>query len=51
MEKSTENRVSYRILVDARHGTYYCIEPNGKSYIEKSTQKEFLRNGQTNNHI
>ena len=51
MEKSTENRVSYRILVDARHGTYYYVEPNGKNYIKKSTQKEFLKNGQTNNHI
>ena len=51
MEKSTENRVSYRILVDARHGTYYYVEPNGKNYIKKSTQKEFSRNGQTNNHI
>ena len=39
MEKSTENRVSYRICVDARHGTYYCIEPNGKSYIKRSAEK------------
>ena len=39
MEKSTDNKVSHRICVDARHGTYYCIEPNGKSYIKRSAEK------------
>lgn len=49
MEKSTENRVSYRICVDARHGTYYCIEPNGKNYIKKSTIRR-LSNVTTRKH-
>lgn len=27
-----------RFLVDKRHNTFYCIEPNGRSYIKKSTE-------------
>lgn len=28
-----------RILVDKKHGTYYCIDQNGKSYIKKEKVK------------
>ena len=38
MNKPDENKVSYRILVDSRHGTYYYVEPNGKSHIKTNNQ-------------
>lgn len=28
-----------RFLVDKKHNTFYCVEPNGRSYIKKSTEK------------
>lgn len=39
MDKPETKIVQTRFLVDKRHGTYYCYEPNGRSHIEKSTEK------------
>lgn len=33
----TEQKLS--ILVDKKHGTYYCIDQNGKSYIRTEKRK------------
>jgi len=35
--KRTEQQL--RILVDRKHGTYYCIDRNGKSYIKTEQKK------------
>lgn len=34
-----QNRLS--IVVDKKHNTVYCVEPNGKSYIKRSTENYY----------
>lgn len=40
-ENNQNNRTEQqlRILIDRKHGTYYCIDRNGKSYIKKEKVK------------
>lgn len=37
-ENNQNNRTEQqlRILIDRKHGTYYCIDQNGKSYIKNN---------------
>ena len=44
-----QNRLS--IVVDKKHNTVYCIEPNGRSYIKKSTENSPRGRYETDNHI
>lgn len=38
MEKPKTEQTRLSIVVDKKHNTVYCIEPNGRSYIKKSTE-------------
>ena len=35
MNKPDDKNEQLSIVVDRKHGTTYCIEPNGRSYIKK----------------
>lgn len=36
MNRNSNEDYKLRILVDRKHGTYYCIDRNGKSYIKNN---------------
>lgn len=38
MDKSKDKTSQLSILVDKKHGTYYCVDSNGKSYIKNNNQ-------------
>lgn len=38
MDKDKDQNYQLSILVDKKHGTYYCIDSNGKSYIRNNRQ-------------
>lgn len=38
MEKPKSDQTKLSILVDKKHGTYYCVDSNGKSYIKNKDQ-------------
>lgn len=37
----SDKNTSMSFLVDRKHNTVYCVNPNGKSYIKK-TNKNYL---------
>ena len=51
MEKSKTEQTRLSIVVDKRHNTVYFIEPNGRSYIKKSTENIPRGRYETDNHI
>lgn len=38
MDKDKDKTYQLSILVDKKHGTYYCVDSNGKSYIKNKDQ-------------
>lgn len=38
MNQTSKEQTRLSIIVDKKHNTVYCIEPNGRSYIKKSTE-------------
>ena len=38
MNQTSKEQTRLSIVVDKKHNTVYCIEPNGRSYIKKSTK-------------
>lgn len=38
MEKPKTEQTRLSIIVDKKHNTVYCIEPNGRSYIKKTNE-------------
>jgi hypothetical protein len=34
----SDKNTSMSFLVDRKHNTVYCVNPNGRSYIKKSTE-------------
>ncbi len=38
MDKDKDRNYQLSILVDKKHGTYYCVDSNGKSYIKTNNQ-------------
>ena len=38
MEKPKTEQTRLSIVVDKKHNTVYCIEPNGRNYIKTSNE-------------
>ena len=38
MNRPEDKNNQLSILVDKKHGTYYCVDSNGKSYIKNQNQ-------------
>ena len=41
MNQTSKEQTRLSIIVDKKHNTVYCVEPNGRSYIKK-TNKNYL---------
>lgn len=41
MNQTSKEETRLSIVVDKKHNTVYCIEPNGRSYIKKSNENHF----------
>ena len=51
MNQTSKEQTRLSIVVDKKHNTVYCIEPNGRSYIKKSTENSPRGRYETDNHI
>ena len=51
MEKPKTEQTRLSIIVDKKHNTVYCIEPNGRNYIKTSTENSPRGRYETDNHI
>lgn len=40
MNKNSNDDYKLSILVDKKHGTYYCVDSKGRSYIKTERPKE-----------
>lgn len=40
MDKDKDKNYQLSILVDKKHGTYYCVDSKGRSYIKTERPKE-----------